>query len=261
MKNIKRIVYKSVFGFILFVFTVPSGCSGGYSGEGQIRALDEKELKKNPVNLLIIAEDRSGSTDNHRKLRIEDYEKLFKAFLKKGGGQISVRVIGNPSPAEREFFNLYLHPGYKHFEISDDMLMSEQAVLRKKNKRIDSLNNDIYNKNLARIKQFLENKIKPHVINYKPYRNRDKTDIADALKHIEMKINEPSVPPYQTIDVLIVSDGVHDAYPLKKPLQFNPKKKIRLYLVGWKDKTVFSGIPDIREFESIEGFIHYFANE
>ena len=99
------------------------------------------------------------------------------------------------------------------------------------------------------------------MINYKPYRNRDKTDIADALKHIEMKINEPSVPPYQTIDVLIVSDGVHDAYPLKKPLQFNTKKKIRLYLVGWKDKTVFSGIPDIREFESIEGFIHYFANE
>ena len=54
--------------------------------------------------LLLIAEDRSGSSQGSRKLTLEDYQALGEHFVENYIGQFVVRTIGNPSPEQRDFF-------------------------------------------------------------------------------------------------------------------------------------------------------------
>ena len=42
------------------------------------------------------------------------------------------------------------------------------------------------------------------------------TNIADAFEHLSDKVNEPTFRNYDKIQILIISDGIHDATKLEK---------------------------------------------
>ena len=209
-------------------------------------------------SLLIIAEDRSGSTTDHRKLTAQDYKKIITQFQEKYSGQVAVRVIGNPAPEEREFFTLVIEPQNPYKEIPKDAKMSIKGKLRKDNKKIETENQTIIAKNKHAISNFVASKVNQHVLNYKPYKNRDLTNIEDALHHIELKIKEPTFKSFDKIQVLIVSDGKHDATKLKEKMHFQPTQNLDLFLIGWLDQSVFSNVTNIDSFESVDGFISYY---
>lgn len=254
---------KSAYLFVIILISVfIFGCDTGNNGSQGGNIVEPKYNYNNKCkSLLIIAEDRSGSTSDHRKLTSNDYLTIFKAFENNYSGQIAVRIIGNPAPQEKEFFILNLKELKPYLKMDNkDMLLSEKTVLRNKNQKIAIENEKITQSNLEKIKVFINEKINPKVVKYKPYKNKDVTDIADALHHIETKVNEPTFANYNKIQVLIISDGIHDAYKLKKALSLKLPANTELYIIGWKDKTVFSKVKNIENFESIDGFIEYFKN-
>ncbi len=208
--------------------------------------------------LLIIAEDRSGSTSSHRKLTAQDYKKIITEFQEKANGQVAIRVIGNPAPAEREFFTLQVAAQKPYIEIPKDALMSKKGKLRKENQKIAKENKVIATKNKKNASKFIGSKVTKHVLNYKPYKGRDLTNIKDALQHIETKIKEPTFKSYDKVQVLIISDGKHDATKLKEELKFQPSENLDLYLIGWEDQNVFSNVTNIESFESVDGFTSYY---
>lgn len=217
------------------------------------------ENEKKCKSLFVIAEDRSGSTTSHRKLTADDYKSLLKTFQKTNSGQIAIRVIGNPAPQQREFYILKIAPKKDYLEAEKkDLLLSEKTALKVKNEKIAAENKQIETANLSKIQQFIQEKITANVISYKPYKNRDITNVKDALEHLETKINEPTFRNYDKIEVLIVSDGIHDATKLKEKLHFKANDKTQLYLIGWKDKSVFNNVQNKANFESIDGFIEYY---
>jgi len=217
-----------------------------------------KELRTDCKSLLIIAEDRSGSTSNHRKLTAQDYKKIITEFQAKANGQVAIRVIGNPAPAEREFFMLQVESQKPYIEIPKDALMSKKGKLRKDNEKIAIENEAIAAKNKSNASKFISSKVVKHILNYKPYKGRDLTDIKNALHHIETKIKEPTFKSYDKIQILIISDGKHDATKLKEDLQFQPTENLDLYLIGWQDQNVFSNVTNIDSFESVDGFVSYY---
>jgi len=226
-----------------------------------VDATDELYVAENSKicsSLFIIAEDRSGSTSEHRKLSKEDYNNLCEAFYSKYHGQIAVRVIGNPAPNEREFFILNLDQPKKYIEISEEALMSEKGKLRKQNEGIKKENLELYEVNKSKINQFIQDKVEKHVVKYTPHLKKDVTNIEDALKHIETKVNEPTFLDFNKIHILIISDGVHDATKLKMALSFNPNRQVNLFLVGWNNLKIFDKINKKNTFESVDGFITYY---
>ncbi len=121
---------------------------------------NQTQTVKKCKSLFIIAEDRSGSTSDHRKLTAEDYKKVFHQFQNKSDGQIAVRVIGNPAPSEREFFMLPILPQNELKEIPQDAKMSIKGKIRIENKSIIEENNKIAAKNNQNIDDFIAGKIK-----------------------------------------------------------------------------------------------------
>ena len=248
---------------ILLAFVLISLSFIACEGEKKVKTDTETENKQTKTvekckSLFIIAEDRSGSTSDHRKLTATDYKKVFNQFQQKADGQIAVRVIGNPAPSEREFFMLPILSQKELQEVPQSAKMSIKGKIRKENRLITEENNKIATKNIHNIDGFISEKISKHVLNYHPNKNKDITNIDDALKHLEMKVNEPTFRNYDNINILIVSDGLHDATKLKSALIFNPKPRVNVFLIGWKDKSVFNSIASVDSFESVDGFIAYY---
>lgn len=208
--------------------------------------------------LLIIAEDRSGSTKNQRKLTSEKYQQIFNKFNERYCGEIDVIIIGNPSPEDREFYPLIIECPSKLNSIPKKALLTEKARIKKENEKILNENKKLIQINKKKIDKFIQDIIQPKIINYKPYQGKDVTDIITFLEHLNKKINEPTYKNYNQIMVVIISDGIHDAFQTKKPFRFKCNPKLQLNLIGWKDKTIFENC-NIEEFESIDGFIHYFS--
>jgi len=244
---------------MLFLFTITlflSNCKDDKPKKESIPATQEQ--KTQCKSLLIVAEDRSGSTSNHRKLTAQDYKKITTQFQENTNGQVAIRVIGNPAPAEREFFILQVEPQLPFKEIPKDALMSKKGKLRKDNEKIAEKNKKIAAQNKRAATNFIASKVTQHVLNYKPYKGKDLTNIENALHHIETKIKEPTFRDFDKIQVLIVSDGKHDATKLKEKLHFKATSNLDLYLIGWQDQSVFSDVVNIDSFESVDGFISYY---
>jgi len=244
----------------LFVFTACPSANDKDKGKKENNPKSEvtETQSIDCESLLIIAEDRSGSTTDHRKLNEEDYKHIIDQFQKQSSGQVAARVIGNPAPTEREFFILNVEPTKPLLDIPKDAKMSTKGKLRKDNEAIIETNNKIQFSNKRAGEDFVADRIAQHIINYKPFKNKDITNIEDALHHLEMKVNEPTFKDYDKIDILIISDGIHDATKLKENLRFNPKPRVNIYLIGWKDKSVFNSIANVDSFESVDGFISYY---
>ena len=207
-------------------------------------------------SLLIVAEDRSGSTHDHRKLTADDYSKLIHQFVKENYGQVAVRVIGNPAPAEREFFILRIDPLKKYKPVPPiSAKMSVRAAVISDNKKINIENKQIMEENNNKIANFIEEIIKPKIIQYKPYHNKDITDVKDALQHLQIKTSESLFRSYDNIDVLLISDGKHDASKLQTPVYFEPENPVNLYLIGWEEDKDILKVSNIEEYDSFDSFM------
>ncbi len=242
---------KKVLFFIFGLFLLAGNCPT--DGKGKKFGVNKKYA------LFVVMEDRSGSTDAIRKLTPEKYRVLFDAFAAEYCGQIAVRVIGNPTPEDKNFYLLDLDCPKPLKTIPKDAKLSEKAHINKQNKEIKQQNAGLAQANRKKIEEFIQNTIVPHVINYKPYKGRDVTDIRGALESLETKLSEAGYQDYDNVEVLIVSDGVHDADHSKEPLKLKMNNG-NLYVVGWKDLSVFQGVKPQR-FESVDGFISYYKHK
>lgn len=212
---------------------------------------DHQETNIKSSSLLIIAEDRSGSTGNIRKMTVDDYSKIFHSFAEKHSGIVAVRVIGNPKPEDNAFYRLEIKPFSPILPNDEDATLDEKAMITSKNKLISKENEALTLANQKAITDFLESVITPKIIEYRPS-NKDISNIEDALEHIQTLIDEPSVHQYSEKELIIISDGMHDANKLKGKLALN-NSEIKTYVIGWKDLTIFSAEPTI--FESPDAFI------
>ncbi|RMG39047.1 MAG: hypothetical protein D6732_04550 [Methanobacteriota archaeon] len=207
--------------------------------------------------LFVIMEDRSGSTNDFRKLSIDDYRFLAENFLKKFWGVVAVRAIGNPSPEERNFYRFKVPKPIPHEKAPKDATYTEKAKVIKRNEEIDEENEH----RLAEARQRMEEWLKwveKGIVHYQP-NGKDITDIRDALIHLDRLISEPTFRKYDHVIVLLLSDGLHDADG--KPVKglFHPERKVMLNLIGWKNTDVFdsSGPYELLQFESVDGFLDW----
>lgn len=242
-------------GFLLIVSCKPS--NGPKPCPPNIQMPQNLEVDETCKTLLIIAEDRSGSTTDHRKFTDEDYQLICGEFASKFSGTIALRIIGNVSPQDREFYRINFKPSLKPITLKEDPLMSEKGLNLCQNLAIDEMNETIKKDNEILINNFLQNVIKPKVLGYKPFEDKDITDIWESFNHIEGIINEPQNDAFKHIMLLIVSDGEHDAKKAAEKVLLNPSRPITLFTMGWKDQSVFEKISDKKSFESTDGFLTY----
>lgn len=221
---------------------------------------ENKEENNKTSSVLIIGDDRSGSTAKNRKLNINDYKAIINQFNKSSFGTIAIRTIGNPQFESMEFYRVELYPELDLIKINEegDPTLSERKIINKKNKVIKSQNDSINDVNTQAINYFLDT-IENNVINYKK-NGKDLTDINDFLSHLKDLYNELPEDKYSNIHIVIFSDGVHDANKSKvSPITF--KDDVTLHLIGWKDQKIFTISEDkIRSYESKEGFLNAFKN-
>ncbi len=251
---------KYYFYILLMILATPTGCTvssdKSSSGGKETNEVSETADFKQKV-LLIIAEDRSGSTKNQKKMTADHYEKIFNAFNNKYCGEIDVLVIGNPSPQEQNFYPLVIDCPEPLKKIPSGALLTQKAHIKKQNDQILLHNKQLIGKNKDKIHDFVQSVIRSKVSGYKPYRGKDLTDIKTFFEHLRKKINEPTYANFNQILIVVISDGIHDAFKLKEPLRFRCNPKLRLFLVGWKDKKMFENC-HTDEFESVDGFVNYF---
>jgi hypothetical protein len=253
-----KIVYEmKYYASLIFLLILMSACKEHESQTTDTKVISVENQPK-CESLLIIAEDRSGSTSDHRKLTQEEYLKLFQTFNSKFSGQIAVRVIGNPAPEEREFYSVSLKSLQLFEKMKNDPTYDERILTNRRNFEIDSINQEVLSENQDKIEKQMMPLVEKHIIGYKPYLKSDKTNIKDPLEHILTKIEEPTFKNYKRIDVLIISDGLDDVNPKNSIISFKTSIPVHLYLVGWQDKKIFEGIHNIETFESFNGFVDYY---
>lgn len=209
--------------------------------------------------LLVVMEDRSGSMHDHRKFTLEDYEQLLRHFVQKHAGVVAVRVIGNVSPADRDFFRFEVPPTYDQKSFPAEATLSEKAKIRNINKSITALNDSLQQATMEKIGQWLE-LVREKVIEYRPHGGRDMTDIVEALEHLNGILHEQVFKNYDNVVVVLFSDGVHDidGRTLQGVLKID--RPLELVLLGWKDESIFSGASHIIRFEAKDGFLSWWRN-
>jgi len=211
--------------------------------------------------LMVIAEDRSGSNNDHNKFLEEDYKNIFTAFNTKTSGMVAVTVIGNPVPGEKDLHYFAFSSPYDSLPpLPAGVTIDELGPHRCKNKRISGMNDSVSAANATKISEYLE-AIKKHVIGYKS-NGKDLTDISTPVEHINRIINESVYGSYKNIIVLFLSDGQHDfskSFKTDHPL-LNTNRNIVLKTIGWKHPEAFSNISNKEDMESKESFINYLNN-
>jgi len=261
---------KSPLRFLFNLFTIVlisqffSSCSDSASNNSanpidattKVSDFVGEQINDDNFSLLVIGDDRSGSTSVNRKLTKDEYEEVFKNFIKSSYGTIAVRVIGNPKNDNLEFHRLKVLPSYKKILIdeSKDPTLTERGKINLRNKQIVIKNDSIKQINEEHLNSFLD-KIDENVINYKKA-GKDLTDINDIFSHLNDIVNESEYKKAKKITIVLLSDGIHDATKEKvNKINFDDKP-VEIHLIGWKDKSVFS-LDDskINCYESKDGFL------
>ena len=239
-----------------------SGCAGDGSNKGeQGQPTQEVSYFK---TLLVIGDDRSGSTNDIRKLTADEYREIFEKVSETGGGAVAVCLIGNPLPQSREPFSLPLKAleNIKPFDPKDHSLtLSQKNVLRKKNEEIVRQNQSVIAKNKSDVQEFIKIKLIPNVTDYKPS-GQDQTDLDDAIGRINTLINEPQYKDFEKIIVVMVSDGINQPESNKiKPITNKlSNKRTEIFLVGWEGpEDVFDGMT-VSKLSSKDGLIQIINN-
>lgn len=206
--------------------------------------------------LLVVGDDRSGSASEIRRLEIDDYKQMMTTICEKGGGAFASVIIGNPDPQNKQTFRKTFDLQKQHKEKIKGATLSQDEQVNNENKKIDAENQQLLAANAAKCEDFC-NIINANVINYKPA-NKDLTDINDALAHINTLINEPTYSDYDNIVVTLFCDGVNQPKSSKvEPItvKLESQKSFTLYLIGWKDRSIFDYIPNKAFFDSKDGLI------
>ena len=212
--------------------------------------------------MIILGDDRSGSSESIQKLNKEDYESIINVITENGNGYFASTIIGNPAPNSKEIFRVKvskLKP-YKNILTSDNPTLTEQGKQKKANEKVKLKNDKIKKKNASRVNTFLSKTLQQNILGYKPYKGNDITNINLAFEHINKLLKEPNTDDYDKIMVVLFTDGVNE--PKRSGRIENITNQLaltdnaELFLVGWKDTSVFDGM-DINEFEGKEGFFSY----
>ncbi|WP_397363974.1 hypothetical protein [Olleya sp. R77988] len=245
---------------LLFCLTILlSSCKG--SGSKAHTAMQEEDIPDCKI-MIILGDDRSGSSQSIQKLDKTDYQAIIDVINQNGNGYFASTIIGNPAPNSKEIFRLKVS-ALKPFEnilTSDNPTLTEQAKQKKHNEKIKAKNEKIKKKNQSRLNTFLSKTLESSILTYKPYKGNDITNIDLAFEHINKLLKEPNIEDYDQIIVALFTDGVNEPVKsgriekIKNTLQLTDNAE--LYLVGWKDTSVFGGA-EINEFEGKEGFFSY----
>jgi hypothetical protein len=224
-------------------------------------ALTSADLKEKQTAriLLLIADDRSGSIvsgNQPRRMSEEQYRELLQSFCNKGySGEVAVRVIGDPDHTGFEK-PLLIHPGYSTHPIPANARLSDKSRLLCVNRRIADTCAVIGRKNKENISNYLEEVIRPRIINYRPSRE-DRTNLDAALRDIENKLNISADMGFDKIIVVVMSDGEDSDH--SEHLAIVARTDFELVLIGWpRDRQVHNDHD--RYFESGDGFINWFTN-
>ncbi|OEK09525.1 hypothetical protein A8C32_12515 [Flavivirga aquatica] len=212
--------------------------------------------------MVILGDDRSGSSESIQKLNKEDYETIINVISENGNGYFASTIIGNPAPGSKEIFRVKIsaQKPYKNILTSDNPTLTEQAKQKKVDEKIKLKNEKIVKKNKSRINTFLSQTLQKNILAYKPYKNKDITNIDLAFEHINKLLKEPGIDDYDKIMVVLFTDGVNE--PVRSGKIQTIKNELmlpdnaELHLVGWKDTSIFGGI-EINEFEGKEGFFSF----
>jgi len=253
MKNIKPY-------FILLLLALISISCGETKAKTHTVA-QEEEIPDCKI-MIILGDDRSGSSQSIQKLNKEDYAAVIDIINQNGNGYFTSTIIGNPAPNTTEIFRVKvsaLKP-YENILTSENPTLTEQSKQKKYNEKIKAKNEKIKAKNKSRIKTFLSKTLESSILGYKPYKGKDITNIDLAFEHINKLLKEPNIDDYDKIIVALFTDGVNEPKrsgkieDIKNKLQLSDNAE--LYLVGWKDTSIFEGI-EINQFEGKEGFFSY----
>lgn len=214
--------------------------------------------------LLVIGDDRSGSTSDIRKLTADEYREIFEKIGEKGGGAVAVCLIGNPLPQSKEPYILHLKApeNIQPFDPKDHKLtLSQKNVLRKRNEEIIRQNEALLIKNKTAIQEFINIKLIPNVTGYK-HSGQDKTDVDDAISRINTLINEPLYQDFEKIIVVMMSDGINQprTSAVEPIVEKMTNKKAEIYLVGWEGpEDIFEGLT-VNKLSSKDGLIQIINN-
>ncbi|WP_299679439.1 hypothetical protein [uncultured Tenacibaculum sp.] len=224
-------------------------------------AIAEEEIPECKI-MIVLGDDRSGSSESIQKLNKEDYKTIVDVINENGSGYFTSTIIGNPAPNSKEIFRLKvsaLKP-YKNILTSEHPTLSEQAKQKKYNDKIKAKNEKIKKKNASKLNSFLSKTVQNSILGYKPYKGNDITNINLAFEHINKLLKEPKVEDYDKVMVVLFTDGVNEPRRSGKIEKIKAKLALpdnaELFLIGWKDTSIFEGI-ELNEFEGKEGFFSY----
>lgn len=212
--------------------------------------------------MMIVGDDRSGSSGSIQKLSKEDYAALIDVIKINGHGYFSSTIIGNPAPNAKEIFRVKIKAlkEYQNILTSDNPTLTELAKQKKHDEKIKLKNEKIKKSNEKKISSFLTKTIATHIEGYKPYKGKDITNIDLSFEHINKLLKEPNVEDYDKVIVILFTDGVNEPKRsgkiVKITQELNLPDNAELFLIGWKDTSVFSGI-EFNEFEGKEGLFSY----
>ena len=249
---------------LLFLSLCSLGCANSGKAFGQ---------QTNPVGtnesffktLLVIGDDRSGSTSDIRKLTADDYRILIEAIGSKGGGSVAVCLIGNPKPQSREpyFLPLGILEKVTPYDVKSNALtLTQRGQIKIANDKIIARNQEILRGQAKNITDYLNSKIMPSIIAYVPPTGKDQTDINDAVGRINVLVHEPQYEGYDKIIVAMLSDGKNEptgnkAIPIVKKIDH---PLVEFYLIGWETaSTPFVG-RKVNLLSSKDGFIEIIKN-
>jgi len=213
--------------------------------------------------LLVIGDDRSGSTSDIRKFNKEDYRILFEKVGSKGGGAVAVCLIGNPSPQKREPYTIGLK-SLENIETYDPkdpgLTLTQKGNLKAKNENINGQNEATLKEQRNNIEAFIAKFLEPNVINYLPS-GPDDTDLDDAIDRINTLIHEPQYEYFDNTIIVFISDGKNESHNHKRPITNKlTAPNAEIYLVGWETETACFTGRNIHKMSSKDGFIEIIKN-
>jgi hypothetical protein len=236
--NSKLII--KIFLINSLIFTLNFSLYSQYEWEPLI---PKQYIINNPNNLLIIGDDRSGSTKRIDKLTLNDYKEIFTTIENNGGGFVYIFLIGNPMP--ESYTPLYVQIKPKSINIDKPAICSKYKIIAclekvtKINKEINKNNELIINDNRTKINQILS-EIDRKIIQYEYGSGKDLTNLDDVIDRINKKLNDITCNnPDINTSIALISDGWNEPKtdgitPLKKVLDLSNKNS-KCIFIGWEN--------------------------
>lgn len=253
MTILKRFLFLGLIS--LFIVSCGDTKSNAHTAQEQEEIPDCKIM-------IILGDDRSGSSESIQKLNKEDYQSIINVIAENGHGYFASTIIGNPVPNSKEIFRVKLsaQKPFKNVLTSENPTLTEQAKQKKADEKIKLTNEKIVKKNESRINTFLSQTLQKNILGYTPYKKKDITNIDLAFDHINKLLKEPGIDDYDKIMIVLFTDGVNEPVRSGKieaiKNKLNLTDNAELHLIGWKDTSVFDGV-EVDQFEGKEGFFSY----